>query len=167
MIEAKGPSTGRRVTSVLNEEFSQFVERTEPRLRRALVAAYGSERGREATAEALAYAWEHWDAMQEITNQIAYLYRVGQSRTRLRRSRPLFVRSQDPEPWFEPNLVVALERLTESQRTAVVLVHGFGWTMREVAECTGVRVTSVQNHLDRGLRKLRAHLKVSSDARTS
>jgi len=114
------------VTSVLNEEFSQFVERTEPRLRRALVAAYGSERGREATAEALAYAWEHWDAMQEITNQIAYLYRVGQSRTRLRRSRPLFVRSQDPEPWFEPNLVVALERLTESQRTAVVLVHGFG-----------------------------------------
>lgn len=154
------------MTRIHDDEFSQFVEKTEPNLRRVLVAAYGSERGREATAEALAYAWEHWDSLQEIDNRLAYLYRVGQSRTRPRRSRPLFVPPQQSEPWFEPNLVHALERLTESQRTAVVLVHGFGWTMREVAECTGVRITSVQNHLDRGLRKLRADLKVSSDART-
>jgi DNA-directed RNA polymerase specialized sigma24 family protein len=160
------PIHGSNVTSVHDEEFSHFVVDTEPRLRRALVAAYGSERGREATAEALAYAWEHWDALHAIGNRIGYLYRVGQSRTRPRRSRPLFTRSPDPEPWFEPNLVAALEGLTESQRTAVVLVHGFGWTMREVAECTGVRVTSVQNHLERGLRKLRAHLKVRNDART-
>jgi DNA-directed RNA polymerase specialized sigma24 family protein len=155
------------VTSIHDEEFSHFVEDTEPQLRRALVAAYGAERGREATAEALAYAWEHWQALQSIGNRLGYLYRVGQSRTRPRRNRPLFARSPDPEPWFEPNLVVALEQLTEPQRTAVVLVHGFGWTMREVAECTGVRVTSVQNHLERGLRKLRARLKVSTDARTS
>jgi DNA-directed RNA polymerase specialized sigma24 family protein len=71
------------VTRIHDDEFSRFVEKTEPRLRRALVAAYGSERGREATAEALAYAWEYWEAMQEIDNQLAYLYRVGQSRTRL------------------------------------------------------------------------------------
>jgi DNA-directed RNA polymerase specialized sigma24 family protein len=48
----------------------------------------------------------------------------------------------------------------------VVLVHGFGWTLREVAECTDVKVTSVQNHLVRGMRKLRVMLKVESDART-
>jgi DNA-directed RNA polymerase specialized sigma24 family protein len=154
------------VTRIQDDEFSRFVEETEPGLRRALVAAYGSERGREATAEALAYAWEHWEALQEIDNPLAYLYRVGQSRTRHRRRRPLFVPPQHSEPWVEPNLVRALESLTQAQRTAVVLVHGFGWTMREVAECTGVRVTSVQNHLDRGLRKLRADLKVSSNART-
>jgi DNA-directed RNA polymerase specialized sigma24 family protein len=53
--------------------------------------------------------------------------------------------------------------LTESQRTAVVLVYGFGWTMAEVAELTGIKVTSVQNHLDRGLKKLRAALKVTTD----
>jgi DNA-directed RNA polymerase specialized sigma24 family protein len=152
------------VTHVQGEEFSEFVEGTEPRLRRALVAAYGSERGREATAEALAYAWEHWESLQDVGNRLAYLYRVGQSRTRLRRSRVLFVRPPDSEPWYEPTLGLGLERLTEAQRTAVVLVHGFGWTMREVADCTGVRVTTVQNHLDRGLRKLRSHLKVSSDA---
>jgi len=41
-------------------EFELFALDVEPRLRRALVAAYGSDRGREAAAEALAYAWEHW-----------------------------------------------------------------------------------------------------------
>jgi hypothetical protein len=30
---------------------------------------------------------------------------------------------------------------------AVVLVHGFGWTHREVAELTGSRPTTVQNYL--------------------
>jgi DNA-directed RNA polymerase specialized sigma24 family protein len=147
-------------------EFSVFFERIEPRLRRALVAAYGSERGREAAAEALAYAWEHWDSFQGVHNQLAYLYRVGQSRTRGRREPPLFVPVPSSEPWVEPNLGAALERLSVAQRTAVVLVHGFGWTMREVADCTGIRVTTVQNHLDRGLRKLRADLKVGSDVTT-
>jgi DNA-directed RNA polymerase specialized sigma24 family protein len=70
------------------------------------------------------------------------------------------------EPWIEPNLGAALVSLSVAQRTAVVLVHGFGWTMKEVANCTGIRVTTVQNHLDRGLRKLRAELKVVSDVTT-
>jgi DNA-directed RNA polymerase specialized sigma24 family protein len=152
------------VTRIEDPAFGEFVERTEPRLRRAFVAAYGPERGREATAEAFAYAWEHWESVSAMHNAPGYLYRVGQSRTRQRRSRPLFVRDGVTEPWYEPNLAAALERLTEPQRIAVVLVHGFGWTMREVAECTGIAVTSVQNHLGRGLRKLRAELKVSSDA---
>jgi hypothetical protein len=39
--------------------FAAFFAETEPRLRRAFVAAYGPERGREAAAEALAYAWQH------------------------------------------------------------------------------------------------------------
>jgi hypothetical protein len=40
-------------------EFEAFVHDVEPRLRRALVAAYGFERGREATADALSWSWEH------------------------------------------------------------------------------------------------------------
>jgi DNA-directed RNA polymerase specialized sigma24 family protein len=46
----------------------------------------------------------------------------------------------------------------------VVLVHGFDWTLGEVAELCGVRVTSVQNHLERGLAKLRADLEVDTNA---
>lgn len=40
----------------------------EPRLRRALCAAYGMELGREATAEALAYAREHWRRLRVTDN---------------------------------------------------------------------------------------------------
>lgn len=155
--------SGSRPIDTANDEFRHFVERTEPSLRRAFVAAYGSDRGREATAEALAYAWEHWDRLREEANVAGYLYRVGQSRTRPRKQRTLFARSNESGHWYEPDLIPALGTLSESQRAAVVLVHGFGWTMQEVAELTGVKVTSVQNHLDRGLKKLRAALKVTSD----
>ena len=37
--------------------FTAFVTQIEPRLRIALMAAYGTDRGRDAAAEALAYAW--------------------------------------------------------------------------------------------------------------
>jgi DNA-directed RNA polymerase specialized sigma24 family protein len=47
--------------AVSPDGFPAFFAETEPRLRRALVAAYGPQRGREAAAEALAYAWQHWD----------------------------------------------------------------------------------------------------------
>lgn len=151
------------MTENIDSEFRLFMQHAEPRLRRAFVAAYGTEHGREATAEALAYAWEHWERVGPMTNVTGYLYRVGQSRTRERLRPPLFACPEHPEPWYEPSLAPALETLSEGQRTAVVLVHGFGWTLREVAECTDVKVTSVQNHLDRGMRKLRAALKVGSD----
>lgn len=73
-------------------EFRAFVLATEPRLRRALTAAYGTERGREATAEALALAWEKWPKVRAMKNPAGYLYRAGQSRTRTRRVRVLFER---------------------------------------------------------------------------
>jgi RNA polymerase sigma factor (sigma-70 family) len=145
------------------EEFSVFFGEAEPRLRRALVAAYGVERGREAAAEALAYGWEHWSRVRRMTNPVGYLYRVGQSRGRPRKRRALADRSHSDEVWVEPRLDQALTMLTERQRVATVLVHGFGWTLREVAELTGLSVTTVQNHVERGLRTLRATLEVSED----
>ena len=48
-------------------DFDDFVADVEPRLRRALVAAYGPEAGREATADALAWAWQHWDRLRGWT----------------------------------------------------------------------------------------------------
>lgn len=145
------------------ETFSTFFAEAEPRLRRAFVAAYGGERGREATAEALAYAWEHWTELERMDNPTGYLYRVGRSRTRGRNQRVVFTRPDASDQWFEPGLAPALALLTERQRLAVGLVHGFGWTLREVAELTGLRVTTVQNHLDRGLARLRSILGVRED----
>lgn len=145
--------------------FEQFVTDVEPNLRRALVATYGAERGREAVAEALAYGWEHWSRVQQLDNPVGYLYRVGQTRTRHRRTPVIFPEPpRDMQPWVEPGLASALATLTEPQRLAVVLVDACEWTLREVAELSGIAVTTVQNHLERGRAKLRVALGVDDDA---
>jgi hypothetical protein len=48
--------------------YTDFVREAEPRLRRALCVAFGRELGLEATAEALAWGWEHWDRMRKMHN---------------------------------------------------------------------------------------------------
>lgn len=143
--------------------FEEFVRQAEPRLRYALVAAYGSEAGRDAAAEALAYAWEHWERLQDINNLPGYLYRVGQSRSRRRRPAVLFETPSWPERNFEPGLPAALAALSLRQRQAVVLVYGYGCTAREVSELIGVKQTTVHNHVRRGLERLRKSLGVSHD----
>jgi DNA-directed RNA polymerase specialized sigma24 family protein len=145
-------------------KFEAFFNAVEPQLRRAHFAVFGLERGPEATAEAFAWAWETWPRASELESPVGYLFRVGQSRTRGRRFRPVFTPATVDDPLVEPKLGAALVELSESQRAAVVLVHGFGWTLREVAELRGVKVTSVQTHLERGLRRLRAALEVTTHA---
>ena len=63
-------------------------------------------------------------------------------------------------PWFDPGLIPALASLTEHQRVAVVLVNGFDWKLREVAELLDVGISTVQSHLERGMRSLRNALEV-------
>ena len=139
----------------------------EPRLRRAFVAALGAHRAYDATAEALAYGWEHWDRVRAMENPLGYLYRVGQSRTRPRRH-ALRSTTWDAgvadKPMVEPGLQPALASLSELQRVVVVLVHGFEWTLSEVADLLDVTKSTVQTHLERGLARLRAALEVTEDA---
>lgn len=148
------------------DAFTDFVRASQQRLTVALTAAYGPDAGHEAAAEALTYAWRHWDRVSVMEDPLGYLYRVGQSRARRhlawwnRRACPPV--SSNAEPWIEPALPAALERLSRRQRTVVVLVHGFGWTQREVAELLGVTRTTVEQHLERGLARLRKDLKVAA-----
>lgn len=137
--------------------FTAFVADVEPRLRRALVALRGRDLGRDATAEALAWAWEHWDQVQAMDNPAGYLYRVGVSRSREKRV-ALLPWHDDSTAQFEPGLTPALGALTERQRTAVVLVHGCGWSYTEVAEAIGVTKSSVGTHVARGMDQLRTAL---------
>lgn len=57
-----------RQVQTQSDAFTEFVREAEPRLRRALVVAWGGDRGREATAQALAWAWEHWDRLSGMEN---------------------------------------------------------------------------------------------------
>jgi RNA polymerase sigma factor (sigma-70 family) len=149
------------------EGFRAFVAQVEQRLRRGLMAAYGSDRGREATAEALAVAWEKWEMVRHMANPVGYLYRVGQSRTRGRKSRQLFARPEDHEVWVEPGLPQALGRLPERQRVVVFLVHAYGIPVHEVATILELHETTVRTHLRRGLSSLRRSLKVDPASNAS
>jgi len=101
-----------------------------------------------------------------MDNPLGYLYRVGQTRTRPRKAAALpgWEAARTRDPVFEPGLVDAVAGLSEPQRVAAVLVHGYEWTLREVAELMGVTISTVQTHLDRALAKLREALEVVDDA---
>ena len=48
------------------DAFARFVANVRPALLQALVATYGPVDGREATVDALSWAWEHWDRVVEM-----------------------------------------------------------------------------------------------------
>lgn len=149
--------------------FTALVADNEANLRRALVAWYGGEIGREALAEALAWAWQNWDRLSQMHNPSGYLFRVGQTHARRAlRKRRLWVSLKDHHhdttgetPWIEPALGKAIEALTKRQRAVVVLVHAFDLSHTETAELLGIRRSTVQNHVDRGMAKLRELMEVS------
>jgi DNA-directed RNA polymerase specialized sigma24 family protein len=145
-------------------DFTAFVSAHEPTLLQALVATYGVVDGREATVDALSWAWEHWDRLVDVENKRGYLYRVGQSATRRYSARPIPPTFSVPDahhlPDIDPGLVPALQRLSEQQRTIVVLVHAFGWTQTEVAQLLEVTPSTVREHLRRAIERLREELGV-------
>lgn len=146
-----------------SSDFEEFFARSERPVRFALSARFGFDVGREATAEALTYAWEHWDRIRGMKNPAGYVYRVGVrvgQRMSSRFDAVEFSRSDSDAPLVEPKLVPALSELSARQRTAVVLVHGLGWTHQETADFLGLSTSSVQKHVERGLVKLRRMLGV-------
>ena len=146
------------------ESFTEFARGAEPRLRHALVAAYGPDVGGEATAEAIAYGWENWDRLSSMENPIGYLYRVGRTSGIPWLRRPTRLPDPPPSepPWIEPALPAALSRLSYSQRTAVLLIKYYGLSYREAAGLLGIGISTVQKHVDRGLRRLRRELEVDA-----
>ena len=155
-----------------SKAFATFMIEAEPRLRRALVAHYGPEVGRDAAADALAHGWMRWDRVGEMDNPVGYLFRVGQNhakrRLKARSGHEVALRvdppGDNPEPWFEPALDGALHRLSAQQRGAVLLVKGFGWTYEEAAQAMQVRRSTVEKHVARGMAKLRRSLGVQDVA---
>ncbi len=149
----------------LTESFTEFVREVEPRLRHALCAAFGADAGRDATAQALAYGWEHWERVSAMENPAGYLWGVGRNHARrARRHRPIFPEATpDRTPRVEPALPGGLAKLSERQRTVVMLVHGMEWTLSEVSELLGVSKSTVQTQLERGMAKLRKEVGVSDE----
>jgi DNA-directed RNA polymerase specialized sigma24 family protein len=144
------------------DSFTEWARCAEPRLRHALTAAFGSQLGKDMTADALAHAWVHWDVVSLTENRLGYVYGVGRNLARRSaRHRPVFLPVHAGLlPDVEPKLPEAISALPERQRTVITLVYGYQWTLSEVAELLGTRKTTVQNHAERGLARLRTSLGV-------
>jgi DNA-directed RNA polymerase specialized sigma24 family protein len=148
------------VSDTRTEAFTTFVTDVEPRLHVALFPSLGADHAREATAEALAWAWEHWDRIERMENAPGYLYRVARTKARkLYRRKPLLPPPPSNDmPWIEPGLPAAIARLSERQRVVVMLIYAMGWTQAEVAGLLGLSHGAVQKHAERGLKRLRTAL---------
>jgi len=142
------------------ETFDVFVTQVQPQLERALSGHLPAPMVGDAVAEALAYAWEHRDRVLPMTNPIGYLYRVAQSRSRRRKQGLLPWKSDDAIPDIEPGLPVALAELSPRQSQAIWLVHGTGMTHVETGEAMGISASTVANHVERGMARLRETLGV-------
>ena len=157
---------GNAEASAATDQFDEFVRTEGRRLQLSLVAAHGLAIGSDAAQAALVYCWEHWSRVAEMDNPCGYLFRVGQNAAR-REYRPVAA-APAAEPIlpadFEPGLVEALQELTESQRLAVLLVHGHGYPQTEVASLLDVSDSTVRNHLRRGMAKLRENLGAEHEA---
>lgn len=145
-------------------EFEAFVVGVEPGLRRALTGHLPLDVVPDALAEAFAYAWQHWEDVQMLSNPAGYLFRVAQSRSRQRLHGVLPDPGPTTLPSFEPQLAEAMRNLPSQQRSAVWLVHACGWTYAETAEAMGISASAVGTHLSRGLSRLREHLGVRHDS---
>jgi DNA-directed RNA polymerase specialized sigma24 family protein len=150
--------------------FTAFVHEAQDPIRRALVAGFGIDAGRDAAEEALVYAWKHWDRVSGMKNPRGYVYRVGHrmAQKMTRRENLPVVLPDVPAALnpvrVEPGLPAALSALSKQQRTVVVSVCGLGLSQAEAARLMGISRSSVQRHLERGLTKLRKEMGVTLDA---
>ena len=155
-----GVLSGVMVDAGAGDGLAEFVASVRPDLDRALVARFGLHDGMEAAAVAVDYASREWSRLAGMDNPAGYLYRVGQSSARRfhargRRLQPMVTAAVTIDHPVDVDLQRALMRLRPDRRVAVVLVHAHGHTYANAAAVMGVTVTTVTNHVTRGLAQLR------------
>lgn len=128
------------------------------RLWRAVLAFAGNrEIAEDAVAEAFAQALRRGEAVRDPVRWVwraAFRIAAGELKSRRRRA------GVDLERWYGMeeeaiDLMDALRGLPKKQRAAVVLHHGAGYPVRDVASIIGSTPAAVRVHLSRGRRRLR------------
>ncbi len=129
------------------------------------------ELANDATAEAMARAYQRWDEVGCFVNPTGWVYRVGLNWARSRRRK--FLRevfgSESPEPEsrpaaeIDPELDAALAKLPVEQRSVVALRYLLDWSEFQTAEALGIAPGTVKSRLSRALDRLAAQMEAPDD----
>jgi len=150
-------------------EFRRQLLAAIPKLRAfALALASHSDAADDLVQETLMKAWSHQQSFQDGTNIKAWLFTIlrneyfSQLRKRKREvedadgdyAASVATPGRQESRLAMADLRIALQRLPEDQREAVVLVGASGFTYQEVAEICGVPVGTVKSRVNRARNKL-------------
>jgi RNA polymerase sigma factor (sigma-70 family) len=152
------------VTVDPSEAFGLFYkDNSGPVFRALLAGTLNRAAAEDATAEAFARAWAHWDTVASHPNPKAWVLRVAWNhlRSSWRRWEARWSVDQQepsprpPEPWFDPDLVAAIRSLPQGQREVIVLVAFGELTPTETAGVLGIADGTVRGQLFRARMALR------------
>jgi len=143
---------------VRREELERLYREQGARMWRSVLAFAGDpEVASDAVAEAFAQALRRGDEIRDPERWLwRSLYRIAAGELKERGRRQM----SDAEGSYEieepaRELISALRKLSPKQRSALVLHHGAGYPLREVAAILGSTTGAVKVHLARGRRRLR------------
>jgi RNA polymerase sigma-70 factor (sigma-E family) len=155
------------------ETFDDFYRRTRQRLLGFVYLHTGDQaEAQDSVQEAFARAWQRWPVVSAHADPEAWVRvvatRIAISKWRSLRSRAkAYVRhgavGSVPAPSGQTlEVVSALRRLPEAQRTAIALFYLLDLSVEEVAKATGVPTGTVKARLSRGREKLAGLLAVEA-----
>jgi DNA-directed RNA polymerase specialized sigma24 family protein len=139
-----------------SEAFALFYKNNSGPVFRALLAGTLNRAAAEdATAEAFARAFVHWDTVAVHPNPRAWVLRVAWNcyRSSWRKWESRWSANQPkmpplaPEPWSDPDLVAALRALPQCQREAIVFVGLGELTPTQTARVLGKPAGTVRSLL--------------------
>ncbi len=144
------------------QENRHLVDAVEPRLRHALTALYGPERGREATSEALEWAFAHFQlcgrssTADDEAARLRRLFAEGRARSASLRAPSLFDEPAALAADLDRRVAGLLSVMPMRDRVALLLIEGAAWTPGDVADLFGTVENRVLRSEQRWLPALQA-----------
>ena len=139
-----------------SETFALFYKNhSGPVFRTLLAGTLSRAAAEDATAEAFARAFAHWDAVSVHPNPRAWVLRVAWNcywsswrkwESRWSADQPE-VPPLGPEPWSDPDVVAAIRALPQCQREVIVFVALGELTPTQTARVLGKRAPTVRSLL--------------------
>ncbi len=145
------------------QRFEDFYRAEWDQVYRPLLATLGDHHlAKDATAEAMARAFQRWSKVRTYRNPSGWVYRVGLNwaRSRFRKQRrevlgdPTAAAATTSGGLPNDNLEAALRGLPLDQRSVVVLRYYMDWSQEDVAAALRIPVGTVKSRIHRALRKL-------------